>query len=701
MPELLLELLSEEIPSRMQKAAADNLRMLLIGTLSSLSPSQIKTFYGPRRIAAMADVLDFLPATSRTERGPRTTAPDAAKLGFMRKHGAEEGQLSQEGDYWMLRVVEPARSAAEYIAEVMPGLLRRFPWPKSMRWGSSGFTWVRPLRRILCLLNETVVPFDLRNGMDDGHELASSNLTEGHRFLSPGAVVVRSAKDWQEALLNRHVIVSATERRARIADGIVALAAAVGLTVVADEALLDEVAGLVEWPVPLLGRINPEFMDLPPEVMQVSMRVNQRYFALRAAEGATAPWFALVANVVAPDGGAAIVAGNERVLRARFSDARHFWDLDRKAKLESRVQALQRVTYHEKLGSQADRVERLAHLAREHIVPQLVRPSSYPTDALYKAHLSSVQEQAALAARLSKADLTTGMVGEFPELQGVMGSYYAQHDYADRVSQHRDVITAIREHYLPRGVADPIPETEVGTAVALADRIDQLVAFFSIGEKPTGSGDPFALRRAALGIIRIILEQRRWIRLTPILRAASRLFERDDLDGEILAFIVDRLKTQLRALGHRHDIIDAATAGVMSDDIRVLAVRTEALTGFYSSSRDLITAYRRAANILGIEERRDGCTYAQPPSEDLLSEEQERDFNRSVRRVRHSVEGALRNEDFYRALAALSELRNPTDRLFELTINDPVSEVRRNRLRLLSSLRDTMNLFADFSKIEG
>jgi len=478
MPELLLELFSEEIPARMQARAAGDLARLLTDALAALQPEGVQTFHGPRRIALVANVQPSLPASSVVERGPRASAQEAALAGFLRKHGATRDQAAQEGDYWVLTKASPAVEAASLVADAMPPVLRRFPWPKSMRWGSgSGFTWVRPLRRILCLLDGRVVPFGLAGGGDDGHGLQSSNETEGHRFHAPGAFMVSSFPEWHDGLRARRVIPAAGERRRLVQEGVAALAAAEGLQVVADDGLLDEVAGLVEWPVPLLGRIDGSYMDLPAEVMQVSMRVNQRYFALRTADGAAAPRFAFAANIEAIDGGAAIVSGNERVLRARFSDARHFWDLDRRTRLADRVAALDGVTFHAKLGSQGARVRRIVALARQ------VAP-----------HVGADPDLAARAALLAKADLTSGMVGEFPELQGVMGGYYARHDGEDaRVSD------AVRDHYAAKGPGDPAPSEPVTAAVALADKLDQLAAFFAVGEAPTGSGDPYALRRAALG----------------------------------------------------------------------------------------------------------------------------------------------------------------------------------------------------------
>ncbi len=478
MPEFFLELFSEEIPARMQVGAAADLERLVTAALAALHPQLVNTFSGPRRIALQAEVDAEIVASASTERGPRASAPEQALAGFLRKHAANSDQVRQEGEYWVLDKTAAAIAAPQAIAAVLPGLLRRFPWPKSMRWGgTSQFTWVRPLRRIVCLLDGAVVPFDLREADDDGHGLASGNLTEGHRFHAPGAFAVSSWADWQEKLAERRVLVDAEERKRRIQHGIEGEASAKQLTVVDDPGLLDEVAGLVEWPVPLLGRIDPDFMDLPAEVMQVSMRVNQRYFALRTQDGAPAPWFGFVANIEAEDGGAAIIAGNERVLRARFADARHFWDLDRKTRLHDRVPLLDQVTFHARLGSQGERVRRLRQLA-----------------GTIAGFIGADPKLVDRAAELAKADLVTGMVGEFPELQGVMGRYYALHD-----NEPLEVADAIRDHYAPKGPADAVPQAPVSMAIALADKIDLLAGFFAIGEKPTGSGDPYALRRAGAG----------------------------------------------------------------------------------------------------------------------------------------------------------------------------------------------------------
>jgi glycyl-tRNA synthetase beta chain len=681
MPEFFLELFSEEIPAGMQRAAAAELERAITSALSAIGPHLIETFSGPRRIALRAEVEPGIAAASSTERGPRANAPEQALTGFLRKHNADRGQLRREGDYWVLEKAAAAVSAAELIAGAIPGVLRRFPWPKSMRWGStSAFVWVRPLRRITCLFDGVVVPFDLRDGSDDGHELVSGDLTEGHRFHAPGAFAVTNAANWRQQLLAHKVLVDADDRKRVIADRIAGLAAEKSLAVVDDPGLLEEVAGLVEWPVPHLGRIADEHMDLPPEVMQVSMRVNQRYFALRTADGAAAPWFAFVANIQADDNGAVIIAGNERVLRARFADARHFWDLDRKARLETRVPALDSVTFHAKLGTQGDRVRRLAGLA-ETIAP-LVGASS---------------AQSARAATLAKADLVSGMVGEFPELQGVMGRYYALHD-----GEFSEIADAIRDHYAPRGPAEPAPSAPVSIAVALADKLDQLTRFFAIGEKPTGSGDPYALRRAALGVIRIIRENGLRLHLRHALAAAAA----DAATVQaVFEFIVERLVVQLRTDGARYDVLNAvfATRGLdQEDDLVALLARSDAVASLLQTpdGANLLTAYRRAANILRIEERKDG-PFKASPDPGLYGEAAEIDLDHALAAC-HVVVRLLNEEAYGLAMSTMAGLRAPLDAFFEkVTVNATEPTLRRNRLRLLNQVRSMMDQIADFSRIEG
>ena len=682
MPELFIELFSEEIPARMQARAADDLCRLLGEALAPLSPKDVRGFHGARRIAAVASVAAGVAASRSVERGPRRSAPEQALAGFLRKFGAAREDLREEGEFWVLERVVPGVEAAGLVASVMPGLLRRFPWPKSMRWGgTSGFTWVRPLRRITCVLDGAVVTFDLRDGADDGHGLVSGNESEGHRFHAPGAFTVTSCAQWAGELMRRQVVVEAAERRRMIAEGLAALAATRGLAVVEDAGLLDEVAGLVEWPVPLIGAIDAAYMDLPPEVMQVSMRVNQRYFALRDAFGRAAPFFAFVANIEAGDGGRAIIAGNERVLRARFADARHFWDLDRGARLESRVAALDGITFHAKLGTQGARVARLVKLAG--------------------ALAPLVGADAALAeraAKLAKADLTTGMVGEFPELQGVMGGYYATHD-----GEAAAVAAAVRDHYLPKGPGDGLPENPVGTAVALADKLDQIVSFFGVGEKPTGSGDPFALRRAALGIIRILREGGIRLGLREAAGWAAGAANAASVP-EVLDFLLDRLRVQLRADGARHDVLNAVLGAGADDDIVRLLARTEAVSAFLATEAgaNLLAAYRRAANLLRIEEKKGAEKFDGAIVTNLLEEQAEIELALAIGQSGPDVAEAVAGERFTDAMASLAALREPVDAFFDrILVNAERPELRQNRLRLLFHLRAAMNMAADFSRIEG
>ncbi|MBO0711267.1 MAG: glycine--tRNA ligase subunit beta, partial [Acetobacteraceae bacterium] len=603
--------------------------------------------------------------------------------GFLRKHEAGRAALREEGGYWVIDKSSAAVSAEQLVARQLPALLRRFPWPKSMRWGgASAFAWVRPLRRVTCLVGGTVVRFDLREGEDDGHGLVAGDLTEGHRFLAPGACAVTSCADWADKLRARYVLVDARERRRIIAERISACAAEKSLRVVDDPSLLDEVTGLVEWPVALLGRIDARFMDLPAEVMQVSMRTNQRYFALRDRSGNAAPYFAFVANIEAGDGGAAIIAGNERVLSARFADARHFWDQDRRTRLETRIALLDQITFHAKLGSQGSRVVRLARLART-IAGLLGAPAAL----------------AERAGRLAKADLVCGMVAEFPELQGVMGRYYALHDGEDE-----RIADAIRDHYAPRGPSEPAPAAPVSIAVALADKLDLLTRFFAIGEKPTGAGDPYALRRAALGIIRTIRENALRLHLLALIeQAGAGLPDPAANAAAVLAFLAERLRVQLRAEGARHDVLAAVFAAGGDDDIVRLLARAEAVANLLGTDdgANLLIAYRRAANILRIEDRKDG-PHDGPPDAAEFTAPEEHALAQALDRIGLSVAGLLGKEDDAAAMAVMAELRAPLDGFFDtVTVNAPEPHVRRNRLRLLSRVRAVIGSVADFSKIEG
>jgi glycyl-tRNA synthetase beta chain len=678
MAELLLELLSEEIPARMQKSAAETLAALVSTALEPLGP-RLEIFWGPRRIALAGTLADRVAATDRVERGPRVSAPQAALAGFLRKHDATQDQLSEEGDYWALRLATPARPAAASIAEAMPSLLWRFPWPKSMRWGEgSNFTWVRPLKRILCLLDGIVVPFDLRRGDDDGHGLASANLTEGHLFMAPKEFSVGSAQEWQEELRRRFVMVRAADRLqalAQMSQHLAPLASPDSPELVRDNELQDEVANLVEWPVPLLGRIDPDFMDLPPEVMQVSMRVNQRYFALKNADGTAAPWFAFVANINASDGGAEIISGNERVLRARFADARHFWDIDRRETLESRLGALGAMTFHQQLGTQRDRANRLERLAG--IVAPYVRADP---------------NEARRAGLLAKADLASGMVREFPELQGVMGGYYARPHETSAVA---DAIAVQYQH--PAFAAQP-----VSIALAVADRLDTIVGFFGIGVKPTGSGDPFALRRAALGIIEYALLPAVPLPLRTLIEAAAEGFVKRAEPEEVYGFILERLRILLREQGERHDVVAAVLAIARRDDLSWLTRRIQDVTQTINGEHgaNLMAGYRRAANILRIENAKDG-PHDGPVSPELFQNEAEQNLFSRLRELQE-VLPFIQDQDGASSMQLLAGLRVPLDCFFDqIRVNVPESALRFNRLRLLGSVVQSMNQVADFSKIEG
>ena len=688
MPELLLELFSEEIPARMQPRAAADLARLLSDALAPLSPTAVETYAGPRRIALSATIAPEQPAQDLVERGPRTTAPEAALAGFLRKHAATRDQLVAEGDFWVLHKQSPATPAATLIASAIPALIRRFPWPKSMRWGTSPLLWVRPLRRILCVLDGQIVPFALADNTDPAHGLTAGNQTEGHRFHSPGPVAVTSAADWKTTLRARHVIVDAADRRAAIQSGLADLAAGQGLEILPDDGLLDEVAGLVEWPVPLLGRIDPAHMDLPAEVMQVSMRINQRYFALKHPDGTPAPFFAFAANIDAPDGGATIVAGNERVLRARFSDARHFWDLDRRTPLADRLPDLDLITFHAKLGSQGARARRLERLA-----------------AAIAPYVGADPARAARAALLAKADLGTGMVGEFPELQGVMGGYYAAGD--GKTGEGADIAAAIATHYAPKGPTDPVPTAPLSIAVALSDKIDQLCAFFAVGEVPTGSGDPFALRRAALGIIRIVRENQLRLPLFRLFAEAAVDLPAELPTTALLDFIADRLRVQLRAEGKRHDVLSAVFAppldGRPDDDLLRLLARTDATAEFLDTpdGANLLAAARRAANILRIEDKKDGPHRgAIDPA--LLHQPEEQTLDTTLTEAETTLATLLADEHYADGMTELARLRPVLDAFFDqVTVNAPDPALRENRLRLLSRVGAAMALAADFSRIEG
>ena len=683
MAELLLELLSEEIPARMQTRAAEDLKRLVCDGLKAagLSFGEARAFATARRLALVVDGLPVARAdVSEEKRGPRVGAPDQAVQGFLK--GAGLASLDQaekrdtgKGEFWFAVVTKKGGPTADALPGVIDAALKALPWPKSMKWGSGTMQWVRPLQSIVALFDGKV----LKGEVSPGGQMAPivfGATTRGHRFLSKGTIEVASFADYTAKLRAAHVILDAAERKAIILDGARTLCRDAQVKLNEDEGLLEEVAGLAEWPVPMLGAIDAQFMDVPSEVLIVSMKVHLRFFTTAKADGALANRFVVVANNVARDGGKTIVEGNERVLRGRLADAKFFWDQDRKQTLAARLPALKQVVFHAKLGTQAERVERLVKLAGE----------------IAKSVPGATAAEVAEAARLCKADLVSGMVGEFPELQGVMGRYYALGEKLPMA-----VADAIGDHYAPAGPNDRCPSAPVSIAVALADKLDALVSFWSIGEKPTGSRDPFALRRAALGVIRIIVENKLRLPLRPFVEA-------DDL----LAFFAERLKVQMREKGVRHDVVDAVLAIGGEDDLVRLLARVEALQSFLGTEagKNLLTAYGRAANIVRAEEKKDkglAAKIAGAPDAALLEQAEEKAVASALAEVESVVRPALAAEDFAGAMAVFAHLRTPIDALFDkVTVNvTDKPELRLNRLKLLNQIRATMDAVADFSKIEG
>jgi glycyl-tRNA synthetase beta chain len=680
MAELLLELLTEEIPARMQSVAAQELRRLaeIAFEEAHLAFTKLTSFVTPRRLTLHAEGLPLQrPGSAEERRGPRVGAPQNAIDGFLKSAGLAsleqcEKRATDKGEFYFALLKRPGQATADMLPGLLLEVIRNLPWPKSMRFPAAPFRWVRPLQSVVCLLDGKVLKLDLG-------EVPVGMESRGHRFLFKSSFNVSNFADYRDQLRRAYVVLDAAERRTIIAEGLAKAAREAGLTIKPDELLLDEVAGLVEWPVVLMGRIEREFMELPPEVLTTSMRTHQKYFACMDAKGVLAPHFLLVSNMIADDGGKAIVAGNERVLKARLSDAKFFWDHDRKQKLASRVEKLRERVFHAKLGSMLEKVERVEKLAVA--LAPLVK-----TDG----------EKARRAARLAKADLSTGMVGEFPELQGVMGRYYALHDGEDK-----EIADAVAEHYSPLGPSDRCPAAPVSVSVALADKLDTLANFFVIDEKPTGSKDPYALRRAALGVIRLILENKLRLPLLKVFRAAV---ESGEPGAELLEFFADRLKVALRDHGVRHDLIAAVFALGGEDDLVRLLARVEALGTFLQSEdgANLLTAYRRASNIVRIEENKDKTRYADPPDPGRFREEAETVLARRLANATAESTKALESENFAGAMAALARLRVPIDDFFnKVTVNTDDRELRANRLRLLSEIRDTLNRVADFSKIEG
>lgn len=708
MPDLLLELFSEEIPARMQRRAAEDLKKLVTDALveRGFLYEGAKAFATPRRLALHVAGLPVKGQDVREERkGPRVGSPDAAIQGFLKGAGLssiEQAKIESDpkkGEFYVAVIEKPGRATPDVLAEILPGIVKTFPWPKSMRWGAASkepgsLRWVRPLHSIVCTFGpETEDPEVVRFDIDG---IASGDVTRGHRFLAPGEIHVKRFDDYAPSLERAKVVIDTDRRKDMILHDAKDLAFAQGLELVEDEGLLEEVAGLVEWPVVLMGSFDEAFLDIPPEVIRTTIRANQKCFVLRdPATGKLANRFLLTSNLIASDGGKTIVGGNERVVRARLSDAKFFWETDGKVKLEDRLEKLKSIVFHEKLGTQHERVERIAALAKE------LAPAVGADPAL-----------AERAARLAKADLVTEMVGEFPELQGLMGRYYATLQ-----GEHPSVAAAIEEHYKPLGPSDRVPTDPVSVAVALADKIDTLVGFWAIDEKPTGSKDPYALRRAALGVIRLVLDNNVSMNLrffmdqqfARILKGTVYTDYASKLDN-LLLFLEDRLEVSLKDQGARHDLLQAVLDGyslVQGSLLTLLVSRVEALGRFLDTEdgKNLLAGYRRAANILRIEEKKDGRAYNEAPDLQIVNDQgqiEEKALAVVLDGAKREAAAAVAAEDFEGAMRALSRLRQPVDAFFDkVTVNAEDPALRANRLRLLNDIREATRTVADFSRIEG
>ncbi len=750
MAELLLEFLSEEIPARMQARARDDLKRLVVDGLKGqgLQVGEAQAFATPRRLALVIEgVPARAPDISEERKGPRVSAPEQAIAGFVKSAGLKSIKQAQivkddkKGDFYVVRIDTPGRPANDIVAKVVPAVAAKFPWPKSMRWGAGKITWVRPLNSIVCLLDGKVVPFAIET-------IESGRHTRGHRFHGNESFAVKDAADYSKELRRHKVILDPAERAALIGEQAQALAREHKLALVEDEALLAENAGLTEWPTVLMGSFDETFLSVPAECLMLSMKQHQKCFALKHPRtGRLANRFLLVSNLQARDGGREIIAGNEKVIRARLSDAKFFWEQDKKKPLDEMALALAGITFHEKLGSQQERVERIAELAFQ-----------------IAASVDAVPEDARRAAQLAKTDLVSGMVGEFPELQGLMGRYYAE-----AAGTKPEIARAVELHYKPRGPSDRVPKLEEGdaaaVAVALADKLDMLLGFWLIAEKPSGSGDPYQLRRAALGVIRIILEndlrlallnwltghagkllgalyaktlkradgerglaagplsaslreeiEARYLAGSPFAeprqtQALAAAFAKDGARfpalaataRDLLGFLTDRLKVHLRETGARHDLIDAVLLGGQ-DDLALIVKRVEALAQFLKTDdgANLLIGVRRASNILRDEEKKDQRSYAGPYDLDKLTAKEELALAAAIESVKQDTRAAINVENFAGAMRALAELRAPVDAFFDkVTVNAPDPVVRANRLALLSEIRAATLTVADFSKIAG
>jgi len=705
MPDLLLELFSEEIPARMQAKAADDLRRMVTDRLvgEGLVYEGAKAFATPRRLALTVHGLPMRQADLKEERkGPRVGGPQAAVAGFLKAAGLaslDEAKIQRDpkkGDFYVALIEKPGRATIDVLAEILPVVIRTFPWPKSMRWGArsakpGALSWVRPLHAITATFGLETEETDVVKFAVDGIE--AGQTTFGHRFMAPAAIAVRRFEDYEAKLLEAKVVLDAARRKEIIFEDAKELTFAQGFELVEDQVLLDEVAGLVEWPVVLMGSFDKEYSSIPGEVVRATIRNNQKCFVVRDPKtGKLANKFILTANIEASDGGNAIVAGNERVIRARLSDAKFFYETDLKTKLEARLPKFEQIVFHEKLGTQAERIKRIERLAAE-IAPLV------GADA----------EKARRAADLAKADLLTEVVGEFPELQGLMGRYYA-------LAQGEDasVAAACEEHYKPQGPNDRVPNDPVSVAVALADKIDTLVGFWAIDEKPTGSKDPYALRRAALGVIRLIVENSLRLKTAALIDAHKALIGRSIRSvswpdfmsknfSDLFAFFADRLKVQLREQGARHDLVDAVFALEGQDDLLMVVRRVEALGKFLDTEdgRNLLAGTKRASNIIAIEEKRDKRKFDGAPNPALYSLAEEKALAKAIDQAKAEAGAAVATEDFSAAMGAMAKLRTPVDAFFDkVKVNDDDPKVRENRLRLLNEIRAATRAVADFSRIQ-
>ncbi len=755
MAELLLELVSEEIPSGMQGRGGQDLQRLVCDGLkqAGIEFGNVKNFAGARRLTLVIEGLpEKSPDVAEERRGPRVGSPDKAIEGFLRGAGlssvdeAENVTDQQKGDFYLARIEKKGRATSDVIAELIPEIIRQFPWPKSQRWGAGRLRWVRPLHSILCVLGGSVVAFEVEG-------IASGNQTRGHRFMAPDAITVTDFADYDHKLRDAHVILEAETRQKIILEGAHAAARNASLELVEDDALLAETAGLVEWPVVLMGTFDEAFLDVPPEVIITAIKKHQKCFSLRDGKsGKLTNKFVLVSNLIADDSGKAIIEGNERVVRARLSDAKFFWDQDCQHTLESRLPKLNELIFHEKLGSVHDKAHTIARLAMD----------------LAEAIPDANEKQCEQAAILAKADLVTEMVGEFPDLQGLMGRYYALND-----GLPEDVADAIAQHYSPLGPTDAVPTAPVAIVTALCDKFYSLVGFFGIDERPTGSRDPYALRRSALGIIRIVLENNLrlnlqasfeavhrnllsyweqkmalcfrsqtgsfrtypislqtkeptgpdtfwWINkrnlfaasLDEALDHAADIFDEENfahfepvetLSRNLLAFFHDRLKVYLRDRGARHDLIDAVISDD-ADDLLMIVARVEALGKFLDTSdgENLLAGVKRAQNILRIEEKKDKRSFDGSPDSNLLRQDEEKVLASAIQEATKAASAAVENEDFEGAMTSLAKLRSPVDAFFDnVTVNADEPKLRENRLKLLNQIREATRAVADFSKIEG